>query len=464
MTHLKGTLRRLLTQQSGQIHLLIMAPVLTLSFLSLVVRTASSAVDPRLERKKVAEQLKQRLDELRHETGANAPLPAAHSPSLVLQTTPQIEPHTPLVTTLRGEGLEGWSAGAGRPNQCTVSGPRGEADASGPVCGDGLGKTQTPPLRLVLRGSGAQPRASSSSRLARSEGRNPAEGKGAVGTTLGLSFHAMIPGSVGDKLARRVVSLTVAFEQGGIPPAEYFGTVTGDFDGQGLSFGVLQWNLGSCSLQPLLRAFRDKDRTRFRAVMEAGAVFIERLIAAPCDEAPLLARRVLLDEKGQVKEPWVTRFRALGRTRVFREVQIKYLLPQVQKAYRLADEFGFHSERAVALFFDILIQNGGIPPGVRAQYEQDLQDVERLLGRALDEVERMTILANRQAEAAHPRWVDTVRARKLTIARGGGSVNGISYDLDAVGIKLRNRRTSKAGARHNGETAGERPAQGDLRG
>lgn len=36
----------------------------------------------------------------------------------------------------------------------------------------------------------------------------------------------------------------------------------------------------------------------------------------------------------------------------------------------------------------------------------------------------MSIVANRRAEAANPRWVDDVRVRKLCIARGEGTVHG----------------------------------------
>lgn len=65
MRYMQGKIRTLLAQQSGQIQLLIIAPILTLSFLSLVVRTANSAIDPSLEKKKVNHQLKQRLQEVR---------------------------------------------------------------------------------------------------------------------------------------------------------------------------------------------------------------------------------------------------------------------------------------------------------------------------------------------------------------------------------------------------------------
>jgi hypothetical protein len=418
MKQWKGILQRLRTPQSDHIQLLILIPSLTLVFLSLIVRTASSAIDPTLEKKKVTEQLRQRLSEVQNDQEIRVTLTVENS-----------------TRKLEEEGVLKWvpsscSASPSLPNQCIVSDPERETGAWDLIYGSELGKAQDEPSPLT-----------------------PHERKEAKGTTLDLSFRVLVPGHVRDKLARRIVSLTIAFEQGGVSPAEYFGTVSGDFDGQGLSFGILQWNLGSCSLQPLLEAFRRKDNARFQAIMETDADFMEQVIEAPCDEAPSLARSVMLDANGQVKEPWITRFGALGRERGFQEVQVQYMLPQVQKAYSLADEFGFHSERAVALFFDILVQNGGIPLLVRTQYEQDIQDRERSLGRALDEVERMKILANHQAEAANPKWVDTVRARKLTIVDGEGSVNGITYNLDALGIRLRDYKTGKAVSLNNGEDA-----------
>src|ERR1700686_522029 len=36
------------------------------------------------------------------------------------------------------------------------------------------------------------------------------------------------------------------------PPPDCFAGLSGDFDDQGISFGVLQWNIGQGSLQPLL--------------------------------------------------------------------------------------------------------------------------------------------------------------------------------------------------------------------
>jgi murein DD-endopeptidase MepM/ murein hydrolase activator NlpD len=66
MVYMQGALRAFLAQQRGHIQLLIIAPIITLSLLGLVVRSASSAVDHRLEKQKVVEQLKRRLSEVQN--------------------------------------------------------------------------------------------------------------------------------------------------------------------------------------------------------------------------------------------------------------------------------------------------------------------------------------------------------------------------------------------------------------
>ncbi len=126
MMYLRGTLKSLLAQQSGQIQLFIIAPILTLSFLSLVVRTASSAVDSSLEKKKVTEQLKRRLNQVRIEgedeiqsasvvTVSAPPVPRqiakltptakVSTPRAPIQTSLQIKQRATLEKILREEGV-----------------------------------------------------------------------------------------------------------------------------------------------------------------------------------------------------------------------------------------------------------------------------------------------------------------------------------------------------------------------
>ena len=110
MQYLRGTLKSLLAQQSGQIQLLIIAPILTLSFLSLIVRTASSAVDSSIEKKKITEQLKRRLNQVRseeEEESQNEAVIAVSAPPVpqqIAKLNPVINvpaPPTPLKTSLQ---------------------------------------------------------------------------------------------------------------------------------------------------------------------------------------------------------------------------------------------------------------------------------------------------------------------------------------------------------------------------
>ena len=62
-----------------------------------------------------------------------------------------------------------------------------------------------------------------------------------------------------------------------------WGGATGDFDGQLLSAGASQWNLGQGTLQPLLRRFRDKFSQGFRAeVSRLMPVYGSRFFSDGC--------------------------------------------------------------------------------------------------------------------------------------------------------------------------------------
>src|SRR5262245_26636481 len=78
---------------------------------------------------------------------------------------------------------------------------------------------------------------------------------GAVGPeTWGALFDGAAitpPAIVSKPLAHRSLALSGAFETDAGPP-ECFAGLSGDFDDQGISFGVCQWNLGQGSLQPML--------------------------------------------------------------------------------------------------------------------------------------------------------------------------------------------------------------------
>jgi len=243
------------------------------------------------------------------------------------------------------------------------------------------------------------------------------------------------PAITQQSLEHRCLALTGAFETSQ-PPPDCFAGLSGDFDGQGISLGVCQWNLGQGSLQPMLEEMNQTQTAILQQIFGQQYRELEAMLRATRQEQLAWARSIQ-NLKHVVVEPWRGRFKALGRRPEFQEIQAKHALQLYEKALALCEVYGVFSGRAVALMFDIKVQNGSISELVRAQIEQDFARLGASTDPADQEVARLRIIANRRAEAAKPQWIEDVRNRKLTIANGVGVVHGNHYDLEEqYGITL----------------------------
>jgi hypothetical protein len=236
-------------------------------------------------------------------------------------------------------------------------------------------------------------------------------------------------------LAYRCLALTGAFETGtGIP--DCFSGISGDFDGQGISVGVLQWNLGQGSLQPLLRDMISMHQGIAKNIFGDHFDALNQVLMLKDNddgkaESLAFARSIQHPNKHQVFEPWRGYARSLGRTPEFQSIQVDHAHSAFEKAISLCDEYELWSERAVGLMFDIVTQNGSIRAVTREQILGDCRNLSTELSRQERELLVLRIVANRRAEASNTRWIDDVRRRKLCIANGEGTVHGIHYDLEA---------------------------------
>jgi len=262
-----------------------------------------------------------------------------------------------------------------------------------------------------------------------------ADPDGRVGPiTWGLLFAAEpVPANalLGEPVASRCMALTGSFETGSLFP-ECFAGLSGDFDGQGLSFGVAQWNFGQGSLQPLLKEalasypevlagiFHEHLDT-LRAVLDSGGR----------DDDLAFARAIENTRTHAINEPWRGMFKALGRSPEFQNTQLKHAGMLLASARRWMDAYGLYSQRALALMFDIAVQNGSIAAPTAARIRAECAALSADLSRADRELASLRIVANCRAEAAKPEWVADVRQRKLCIAEGMGRVHGVAYDLES---------------------------------
>ncbi len=124
-------------------------------------------------------------------------------------------------------------------------------------------------------------------------------------------------------LARRCLALTGAFETGTGAPDCFCG-LSGDFDGQGISFGVLQWNFGQRSLQPLLKEMIEQHAAVARAIFAAHFDTLCAALNASDAELMDFARSVQHPVKHTVYEPWRGYAMALGRTEEFQQIQVEH--------------------------------------------------------------------------------------------------------------------------------------------
>jgi Putative peptidoglycan binding domain len=236
-----------------------------------------------------------------------------------------------------------------------------------------------------------------------------------------------VPMIASQPIANRCLALTGSFETS-MPPPDCFAGLTGDFDGQGLSLGVCQWNLGQVSLQPLLIEMDQVHATLVTEVFHSYAGELRQMLAASKD-AQLEWARSIQNARHVIAEPWLGLLKTLARTPEFQAIETKHAGRLLQTARTLCATYSVHSERALALMFDIAVQNGSIDEIVRAQVERDFAALDNSQSGDAIEVARLRIVASRRADASSPTYVNDVRIRKLTIANGQGVVHGRSYDL-----------------------------------
>lgn len=238
-------------------------------------------------------------------------------------------------------------------------------------------------------------------------------------------------------LFERCLELTGAFETSQLPPASY-GASVGNFDGAGMSFGVIQFNLKSCTLQPILRQMASQYPAIVQAAFGKLLSELQTMLSTRSTQYQIdWAARRTVNSRPLLPE-WREAFRKLGVTQECIAIQRKVAKDKYySNAVKMCQEYGLWSERGLALMFDIAVQNGSIKPAIKAFILADFKKLGKDLTTEAIEAERLKIIANRRAEASNPKWVENVRRRKLLIATGAGSANGVKADLEKdFGIKL----------------------------
>lgn len=99
--------------------------------------------------------------------------------------------------------------------------------------------------------------------------------------------------------------------------------LAGNFDGQGMSFGIIQWNFGQGTLGPVLLAMRSADQVKFDACFDANMNFqslLNSLNSASTISQMSWAAGVIANNNAG----WKSSFKKLGEVEAFQKIQLDF--------------------------------------------------------------------------------------------------------------------------------------------
>lgn len=222
------------------------------------------------------------------------------------------------------------------------------------------------------------------------------------------------PAMVAERALDRAIAVTAGFETSGDPYLQ----VTGNFDGAGLSFGPLQVNFKTGTLQELFRRLQARDEARLRACF--GALWPEWLqvlrLPSRAGQVAWADARSRGARKADFEAGWKTALQTVGREPAFRAEMLRYAYDTYGRKLVVAlawlrglTPIPIRNFRCLAALYDLCVQQGSLDRAHAAIRRR----VEREQPR--DEFHLTRIAVEERGRAADPRWRADCISRRLCI-------------------------------------------------
>lgn len=211
------------------------------------------------------------------------------------------------------------------------------------------------------------------------------------------------------------LKVTAAFETSGDP----FQSMVGNFDGAGISFGPIQFNFGTGTLQDLFKRFRGEDPERLRRCFGGAADYDEwmRVVEGSRQRAVAWAdARSTGARKTGVAQPWRGYLEAVGQEQKFRDIMLRVAYDRYGKLMLSSVSFlngltGIRIEnmRCLAALYDLAVQQGSLAKAHEAIRRRVQKESPR------DQFTLTRIAVEERAKTAAARWRADCLSRRLTI-------------------------------------------------
>jgi hypothetical protein len=213
------------------------------------------------------------------------------------------------------------------------------------------------------------------------------------------------------------LKITTEFEGG---KSMNYQALADDFDGQGTSFGLIQWNFGKNTLGPLLKKMLDADATAFKGCFGEDADYdtIEKAIKDGKKDDQLKWARDRIKNK---RSAWKSAFEKLGEVEAFKKIQREQaaaeyhpkVVTAIEKIREMTDTLFTDVElRSYAALFDLCVQQGSIAKA-ETEIEKRVKDEKPTTQLAL-----MEIVVTERALKASSEWASDCLSRRMGILTG----------------------------------------------
>lgn len=199
--------------------------------------------------------------------------------------------------------------------------------------------------------------------------------------------------------------------------------IAGNFDGQGLSLGYLQWCIGQGTLQPLLNRMDREYNDEMKSIFGTNYDSIHNMIIDTTGNQLAWAKSIN-DSTNKIIQPWYSQFVSLCNNQNFINIELDAEAYKISQAMIICDKYNLKSVRGFALAFDIAVQNGSISSDAAK-----IIDTARAQKPDMTERDLLKMIANAVADTSTSNSED-IRSRKIAIVNGTGKVHGFMLDLD----------------------------------
>ncbi|MGE0631606.1 MAG: hypothetical protein AB7O96_04315 [Pseudobdellovibrionaceae bacterium] len=242
--------------------------------------------------------------------------------------------------------------------------------------------------------------------------------------------------------------------------------ISNNFDGMGLSMGLLNQTLGTGSLQPLLVAMKKQHYTimqkqfansRLQSLLGMlskweDATSRNNSVQSEDTELPLSSRldndwqpenelrpfnstaspntasvawavATLYTESESFKTDWKRDLQKLIKTSDYISLQVNAAQTLHKRSKKYQARLKMKSLRSYLLMFDFVVQNGGITDEEFAEWDKKIES-------SMTEKDKLKTLLKIRIRRVRPEYVNDVRSRKNSIIEGQGLVHGENRDYE----------------------------------